>query len=289
LNIIFEYNLINANYIKRDFPAIDCFDECNKIAFQITSNSKKEKIQYTIDKFVEKKLQSRYDLYIYITTHKINYQFNKINTNGIRFSSVNVLDYRDLIDKLNAQDINLEVIKKTYEFLNSEYYAYKNQESEREKYFNIIDDNLVALKILSHRPFYFFFTKFSTLTVFISGFFFLAIANKIPKPSELAMFFFLLGGFMLFGSIMWGLAKSADKDIDRMRGIVGNTLEHINAEIEKNFIQAQRNLVNAMDYIKVYRDELVGIEYNRNKNIVVSFVIYVLFYLLLSIIYFVVI
>lgn len=40
LDIIFDCNLINANTISKNFPAIDLIDKTKRISFQITSTSK---------------------------------------------------------------------------------------------------------------------------------------------------------------------------------------------------------------------------------------------------------
>ncbi len=44
LNLIYGYQLKNANDLEKNAPAIDLYDEVNKIAIQVTSDSSSKKI-----------------------------------------------------------------------------------------------------------------------------------------------------------------------------------------------------------------------------------------------------
>ncbi|PKP14990.1 MAG: hypothetical protein CVU07_12065, partial [Bacteroidetes bacterium HGW-Bacteroidetes-23] len=53
LNIIYNYNSINANSLKSNFPGIDGIDEDNKVMVQVTSTFSFEKIENTIKKILQ--------------------------------------------------------------------------------------------------------------------------------------------------------------------------------------------------------------------------------------------
>jgi len=60
LNAAFGYNLLVQNTARNQSPAIDLGDETAGIAFQITSESTKAKIQDTVSKFISHGLQKRF-------------------------------------------------------------------------------------------------------------------------------------------------------------------------------------------------------------------------------------
>ena len=71
LNSIFDLNLVNANLLKVNHPAVDLIDHSNGIAFQITSTATQDRIIDTLKKFIGKNLYEQYPtLYIYILTEK---------------------------------------------------------------------------------------------------------------------------------------------------------------------------------------------------------------------------
>jgi len=64
LNDAFGYNFINANDIKRDFPAIDLIDTTNEIVMQVTSSTSADKVRKsTIEKFQELVKEDAYRKY----------------------------------------------------------------------------------------------------------------------------------------------------------------------------------------------------------------------------------
>ena len=54
LNLIYGYQLKNANIEKKNFDSVDLIDDISGVYFQVTSNRKSEKIKDTIDKFIKK-------------------------------------------------------------------------------------------------------------------------------------------------------------------------------------------------------------------------------------------
>jgi hypothetical protein len=68
-------NLKNLDYAEDDpnYPSVDLGDETAKVAFQVTSTSKLEKIKHTLRKFIEYKQYEKFDnLIIYLLTEKQN-------------------------------------------------------------------------------------------------------------------------------------------------------------------------------------------------------------------------
>lgn len=61
LNVVFGYNLKNINDTKKNFPSIDLEDELNRVAIQVTTQEDSSKIQHTLDKFFENKLNKTFD------------------------------------------------------------------------------------------------------------------------------------------------------------------------------------------------------------------------------------
>lgn len=48
LNLIYGYELKNANHLEKNAPAIDLIDRKNRIAVQVTSDNSSTKIRHTI-------------------------------------------------------------------------------------------------------------------------------------------------------------------------------------------------------------------------------------------------
>ena len=72
LNEIFNSNLKNVNYEEnKNYPSIDLRDSEKRIAIQVTSNAKLEKVKHTLSEFVSNNLHKEFDqLYIYVITKK---------------------------------------------------------------------------------------------------------------------------------------------------------------------------------------------------------------------------
>lgn len=103
LNLIYDSNLINMNTIEKNAPAIDLGDKEKRIAFQVTSTCTKEKIDSTIEKFIEKNLYEDYDrLKFIIITEKKRIK-NNLSTQGLfTFNpGEDILDLTDLLKEIN--------------------------------------------------------------------------------------------------------------------------------------------------------------------------------------------
>ncbi len=105
LNAVFDVELVNANKLRANFPAVDLVDVRKKVAFQITGSPTLDKILETIRKFIDYKLYEQFQtLYIYILTKKKDsYDATKINmaTRGkFHFDTrANIVDFKDVISR----------------------------------------------------------------------------------------------------------------------------------------------------------------------------------------------
>lgn len=106
LNLVFNLKLQNVNRIVENFPAIDLGDEVNRIAYQITSDSSRNKIQETIDGFIRHNLHKQYsELFILTLTDKLGYT-KQFETQGLFDFDLkkNILDISSLIRTISQLD-----------------------------------------------------------------------------------------------------------------------------------------------------------------------------------------
>jgi len=78
LNEIYDFQLVNLNYEKNNYPGIDLGDKTNKIGFQITSRRDAWKIKESLEKFVLGPNETYYNgIRFLILTQKSKIQLNK--------------------------------------------------------------------------------------------------------------------------------------------------------------------------------------------------------------------
>lgn len=71
LNFIYNYKLVNANSIGKNFPGIDGIDLENKLMFQISSTFSSDKIKHTVDKVIKYKHYEKADeLFFFVSRFK---------------------------------------------------------------------------------------------------------------------------------------------------------------------------------------------------------------------------
>lgn len=110
LNTLYNCNLKNVNYEENKvYPSIDLRDCKSRIAVQVTSTSKLEKIKHTLSEFLNKNIYKEFDvLYIYIITNKQNkYSQEKIDEllgEKFQFPVSNIIDNCDVYKELNSQN-----------------------------------------------------------------------------------------------------------------------------------------------------------------------------------------
>ena len=101
LNIVFDWSLSNVE--NSNNVAIDLQDEINSIAVQVTSNNRKNKIQDTVNKFLQYNLNKKYStLIVFIVGKRLN-QYHNLKTNGFNFSpKEHIIDLGAIISKLSV-------------------------------------------------------------------------------------------------------------------------------------------------------------------------------------------
>lgn len=106
LNLVYSYNLVNLNNAQANYTSIDLGDRANRIAFQVTSNTKNTKILHTIGGFVANGYDKDFDrLMVLIIGLKKNYRSNFVAKNGFSVSKdTDIIDFRDLLSKINSMD-----------------------------------------------------------------------------------------------------------------------------------------------------------------------------------------
>jgi hypothetical protein len=149
LNTLFECNLINANRISKNFPAIDLIDKKCRISFQITSTSKPQKIRETLEGIVKNGFYNDYNkFYILIISEKIKkYDTNMINTainKKFNFTNENILDIETLFIKIRS--LSFANIQKLENYLETQYTDEQKTNDIIEGYLHSLITNLKKLE-----------------------------------------------------------------------------------------------------------------------------------------------
>lgn len=99
LNLVFDYKLVNANLLQSNFPAVDLVDGKNKVAIQVTSTKTKDKMQSTLNKFVEKKLYLKYDelLIVILGAKQKSYSALGVSSDFSFDTNEHILDFKSLL------------------------------------------------------------------------------------------------------------------------------------------------------------------------------------------------
>lgn len=133
LNLIYGYELQNANHLGKNAPAIDLIDRKNRIAVQVTSDNSSTKIRHTIEEFNKNQAYHLYDrLVVLILTQKKNYS-SRFNTQG-RFSFEKARDIWD-VEKLikDIRELETEQIRNISDYLSEElcnkYYSVRETQA----------------------------------------------------------------------------------------------------------------------------------------------------------------
>lgn len=141
LNLIYGYELKNANHLEKNAPAIDLIDQKNRIAVQVTSDNSSTKIKHTIEEFNKSQAYHLYDrLVVLILTQKKKYSSN-FDTQGL-FSFEKARDIWD-VEKLikDIRELETAKIKNVSDYLSEELYNkyYSVRETQAGEVDTIID------------------------------------------------------------------------------------------------------------------------------------------------------
>ncbi|MFN8359593.1 MAG: SMEK domain-containing protein [Candidatus Kapaibacterium sp.] len=135
LEIIFDCNLENTNMQKSNYPGIDLVSEDERIGFQITADTSKEKIKDSIDKCIS----TRYKIYekidrliVILLADKPKYHNKGINKsiNNFKFDKdKDIIDFRDLYRLI--YNFDLKKIEKIY------FHLQRDLENDEEYFSNV--------------------------------------------------------------------------------------------------------------------------------------------------------
>jgi hypothetical protein len=123
---IFGYqDLENLNNQENNVSGIDIADMGAKVAFQITASADNEKVKHTLRQFIKSNHQKNYNtLKIYIITERqdsySDKEYPEILENKLTFEKTDIIDYRDLIKKINAIT-DYAVIQKIEQLLEQQF------------------------------------------------------------------------------------------------------------------------------------------------------------------------
>lgn len=125
LNVIFDCNLENVNYVEnKQFPSIDLRDRDKRVAIQVTADESLNKVLDCVKKFLKNGLDKEYDrLYIVMLVRKQK-KYSQKSIDKARgtynFNSRNILDFKDLYSMLNAKN-DINSTKTVLEYLESQF------------------------------------------------------------------------------------------------------------------------------------------------------------------------
>ena len=118
LNLLYGYNLKNANYEKQNVASIDLFDDEKRFVIQVTSDNSSTKVHDTISGFNEGLLYESYDrLIILVITTKQDFPKAKFKKVGDSlFSKVNdIMDFTTIMKDI--ADLELKKLQLIEEFI----------------------------------------------------------------------------------------------------------------------------------------------------------------------------
>lgn len=101
LNILKDWKLVNANALQKNHPGIDLIDEDNSIVIQVSSRKDPEKIQSSIDKFLEHvKPEKEFQFYMLVITEKQKNYIKEFTTQKtVKLADGTVRDVEVIFDK----------------------------------------------------------------------------------------------------------------------------------------------------------------------------------------------
>lgn len=109
LNLVYGWNLTNANRIHHDEPGIDLIDKQNHIVFQITTTRTSKKIQHSIDEFVANNSDSEaYELFVLVITgRQTTYSSDFAVSNNLIFDKKeNIWDLRNVLAEIKRKPLS---------------------------------------------------------------------------------------------------------------------------------------------------------------------------------------
>ena len=118
LNAAFDLDLQVMDDVRTNYPAIDLGDATNRIAYQITTEKRSDKVQSTLRKFVQHNLNQHYDVLkiLIIGDRQSSYTAVEVPY-GLKFScDQDILDIQGLLKKIDSLDTaHLERLQAIFE------------------------------------------------------------------------------------------------------------------------------------------------------------------------------
>ena len=118
LNLLYDYNLKNANHEKQNVASIDLVDDKKRLAIQVTSDNSSTKVRNTIHGFNEGSLYKKYDrLIVLVITVKLDFPKTKFkNVGNVLFSKEHdIIDVASILKDI--ADLKLEKLQIIEEFI----------------------------------------------------------------------------------------------------------------------------------------------------------------------------
>lgn len=133
LNLIYGYELKNANHDKKNTEAVDLVDIKHRIAVQVTHDNSREKISSTIRAYIDGGLYDDYDrLILFLLRSKKNYVKDFDTKEMLRFDiKRDIMDISDLIPEIKALDT--ERLKAVDAYCAAEIAGYRQRGSKWNK------------------------------------------------------------------------------------------------------------------------------------------------------------
>jgi primosomal protein N' len=122
LNIVFDYNLKAKSSFDAKAVAIDLYDDELKVAVQVTSTPKFDKISKTTDKFIKNQLHKKYKkLIVLILSEKKQYKKSFYPDAGDFQLDLkqDVLDIKRILQEIRS--LNVSKLRDIHDFLDSEF------------------------------------------------------------------------------------------------------------------------------------------------------------------------
>jgi hypothetical protein len=120
LNAAFDLDLQVMNDVRTNYPAIDLGDSTNRIAYQITTEKRSDKVQSTLEKFVHHGLHQHYDALRILIIGDRQSTYTAVDVpNGLKFDcDQDILDIQGLLKQIDSLDTaHLERLRAIFEQL----------------------------------------------------------------------------------------------------------------------------------------------------------------------------
>lgn len=238
LNIVYGYELMNANILKSNCKGIDLHDGINKVVFQITRDKDSDKIQTTIDKFVQE-YDDSYQLKFVIINDKKTFTTNFSIDSKYKFDKSSDIMF---IDDFSKDIKGTEKINNVYGFFIESFYI-ENFNRKYKWYENNNKNNIADLGCRYNKEIDINTPTFNLLTTFLCDQEILAIIlHKIKK--------------VFFKSKRWENKLISEKNLNNLE-------ESYSKFIEKSVVIELSQIYNSLNNIK--QDTEKNIDYITNS------------------------